>query len=446
MLENGKRRWTPEVMALMERSFNLKDSPLQRIYLTLEGSSGLSGLSSQTAADYLDEIIGGNITRVPSLDVVRTIQWATKRNDPLGRRSWAEIVASYLDRTCDTKGIYSKECDQALSSLATHSVASEYYREYVQELSTQPGHPKSFVPITALQVQGAHVDTAGLVRQICQPDNRWLIREYLNLAGAKMFDSSVSWSDSQLAHLDRAAHAWRVDSKSEAEVTRVATDLRYCIRLRNSGETRTSLPCLTPLSAPEELKAFATAQEIIATSSVASADGSGVLDILATLIGAAIYDGSDRRRSVATRVLSVSPFASALRNYARLSLGGMQGSSVERSDLRSWIRIFGKVGNDVKDAEQLWHFFVTCTDHSLLETVAWALCDISAIVFPASEDKVLQVMPSRYQDTANGSVSRALISAYGRAGKWSALSGVTGLNGDPLMEVRWWLKYRAPVP
>lgn len=444
MLENGRRRWTPEMMALMERAFSLEDSPLQRIYLTLEGGSGLSGLNSQTAADNLDEIIGGNIERIPSLDVVRTLQWATTRSDPLGRRSWAEVVVNYIDRTCDTKGIYSKECDQALSNLAAHSVAKEYYLEYMQELSNQFGHPKSFVPITALQAQGAHVDIAYLVRQIRQPDNRWLIREHLNLAGAKMFDSSVSWSDSQVAHLDRAAHAWRIDSNSEAEVVRAATDLRHCIHLRNSGKTRASLQCLTPGPTHERLKEFATAQKIIANSSMVSVDDSGVLDILATLIGAAIYDGADRYRSVATRVLSVSPFASAVRNHARMVLDGVQCSPVERPNLRSWIRILGKLGSDVKDAEQLWHFFVTCTDRSLLETTAWALCDISAIVFPASSDKALQVMPSKYQNVANGSVSRALISAYGRAGKWSVLSGVPGLAGDPLMEIRWWLKHRAP--
>ena len=74
MMENGKRPWKPDIIAKMEEVFGLKNNPLQRIYISLGGSSGLSGLDPQAAADNLEEIIGGNIKLVSSLDLVRTIQ------------------------------------------------------------------------------------------------------------------------------------------------------------------------------------------------------------------------------------------------------------------------------------------------------------------------------------------------------------------------------------
>ena len=159
MLENGQRGWTTDTMTLIEELLDLEGHPLQRTYLAFGGYLNLAELSSQTTADHLDEIIGGNIDRIPPLDVLRAIQWATNRKEPLGRRSWREIVVNYIDRTCDTKGIYSKECDQALPNLAKHSVANEHYLEYTRQLATQPGHPKPFVPITAMQAKGVHIET-----------------------------------------------------------------------------------------------------------------------------------------------------------------------------------------------------------------------------------------------------------------------------------------------
>ena len=467
MMENGKRPWKSDIIAKMEEVFGLKNNPLQRTYISLGGSSGLSGLDPQAAADNLEEIIGGNIKLVSSLDLVRTIQWVTSRNDPLGHRSWERIVVDYVDRTCDTKGVFSQECDQALPQLAAHPVAKKLYFDYTQELTEQHGHPKSFVPVIALQANNAFVDIADLVRQIEQPHNRWLIREHLNLAGAKLFDKQMRWSDGQIERLDKAAYEWITDSGSEVEVIRAAKDLRNCIYLRSFGKVRTTLEHLIDEPNPNQ-KSLKIAQKIVEITDMTSVADENFLNIFAMLIEIALslpgqggHDfrtvvtdkkislrgGTDRSRSIATRILAASPFSSAICDYARTVLNNTRNFAMEQPEMRSWIRILGKLGSDVLDAKLIWKLFISPINLSLLETAAWALCDMSAVVFPVGNDKTLKMLPSKYQEIANDSISRALISAYGRAGKWSILRGIQeskNLTGKPSDEVAWWIDNRAP--
>lgn len=157
--------------------------------------------------------------------------------------------------------------------------------------------------------------------------------------------------------------------------------------------------------------------------------------------------GADRSRSIATRILAASPFSSAICDYARTVLNNTRNFAMEQPEMRSWIRILGKLGSDVLDAKLIWKLFISPINLSLLETAAWALCDMSAVVFPVGNDKTLKMLPSKYQEIANDSISRALISAYGRAGKWSILRGIQeskNLTGKPSDEVDWWIDNRAP--
>lgn len=441
MLETGSRRWSRDIMMSFESALDLKGDPIQRACLAMGCNSVLLGVDADRAADLLDDIISGDIESVSPLDLVRTIVWVTQRNDPLGERSWSRLIKRYADRTCDTKGVISQECDQALPFLATHSKAKRHYFEYVSELAVQVGHPKSFVPITALQADGAYVDLAGLMRQIRRPDNRWLIREHLNLAAAKLSDSKVRWTASQVVELDKVAHEWRTDSASEAEVVRAAAYLQSKIKEPRAIATKIVLPCLTWEFWGDKPEGGRLVREIAVLAGVSRED-ERLLGILSSLIGMALYGQSDRLRSLSTRVLASSCFRGALCDRSREVLNASGGSMSGRRDIAPWARLLGKLGSNESDAKAIWQCFFRSTDSVLLEVLAWALCDISAVAFPSGCYGDLSALPSRYLKKSNGSISRALISAFGRARKWEIIEEVSGVGGEVSAELRWWLDRR----
>ena len=120
---------------------------------------------------------------------------------------------------------------------------------------------------------------------------------------------------------------------------------------------------------------------------------------------------------------------------------GDDGSVVHASKL-PWVRLLGKLGSSRSDAEFLWRLFDRSVNRRSLETVAWAVRDISVVAFPVLQLRKLVELPKKSLGRSNGTISRAVISAYGRAGRFDVIRALEGLSGSPAEEASWWLRHR----
>lgn len=443
MLENGERRWGHDLVSLYDQQLCLKTSPFQRAYLCLGGGIGSLKGREQDYADLIDEISSGEALRVPSLNMVEAILWATEKNDPIGRKTWEKIVVNYVDISCDSKGIPATNCDYALPALARHPIAGNIFLEYAESIAKQKGHPTAFVPIIAMQANGTHVDVSGLVRQIRSPDNRWLIREYLNLASSRLFDYSLNWNEKQVLELLDSAREWIDDGNSEDEVVRSASHLKYCAERRLAGVGAPSVGAHVPTLRKNDLEGVSIARKILMKSEVEENRFDSVVPVLSALLAASLYSDSDENRRLATRILSTSPIVTEICNFAMEEIG--DDGSVVNADKLPWVRLLGKLGSSRSDAEFLWRLFDRSVGRRSLETVAWAVRDISVVAFPSLQFQKLLELPKKSLNWSNGTISRAIISAYGRAGRLDVIRALEGLSGSPAEEASWWLRHRSSL-
>ena len=440
MLENGERRWGYDLASLYDKQLRLKTSPFQRAYLCLGGGIGSLKGREQDYADLIDEISSGEALKVPSLSMVEAILWATEKNVPIGRKTWEKIVVNYVDVSCDSKGIPATNCDYALPALARHPIAGNMFLEYAESIANQKGHPTAFVPIIAMQANGTNVDVGGLVRQIRSPDNRWLIREYLNLASSRLFDCSLNWNETQVSEVLNSARDWMSDGNSEDEVVRSASYLKYCAERRLAGMGAPSAGTHASILKRNGMQAVSIARKILMKSEVEESRYDSVVPVLSALLAGSLYSDSDEDRRLATRVLSTSPIVAEICDFAMEEIGG-DGSVVHASKL-PWVRLLGKLGSSRSDAEFLWRLFDRSVDRRSLETVAWAVRDISVVAFPVLQFRKLLELPKKSLSRSNGTISRAVISAYGRAGRFDVMRALEGLSGSPAEEASWWLRHR----
>lgn len=443
MLENGERRWGHELVALYDKHLRLETCPFQRAYLSLGGGIESLGGREQDYADTIDEISAGEIFRTPTLEMVESILWVTGKSEPVGRKTWERIVVNYVDASCDSKGLPSANCDYALPALAKHPVAGNIFLEYAEAIAKQKGHPTAFVPIIAMQTNGTLIDVQHLVRQIRSPDNRWLIREYLNLASSRLFDDSLKWTERQVLDLLSAAQDWVEDGNSEVEVVRSASHLKDCVERRLAGMGAPLPQSKIPIRKECDLEIFLVARDILSKSKVKEKYFEPAMPVFSSLLAATLYSDSDETRRLATRVLSTCPLVSEICDFAVEKLVE-KGPIVQWGKL-PWVRLLGKLGSSGRDAEFLWRLFDGNVDRKTLETIAWAIRDISATVFPDLQLRKLLELPKQSLSWSNGTISRAIISAYGRAGRLDIVGGLDGLSDSPAEEARWWLCHRSSM-
>ena len=393
MLENGERTWRHDLVALYDQHLCLETSPFQRAYLSLGGGIDSLGGKEQDYADLIDEISSGEILRMPTLEMVKSILWVTAKSDPIGRKTWEKIVVNYVDASCDSKGVPAVNCDYALPALAKHPIAGNIFLEYADSIAKQKGHPTAFVPIIAMQTKGTFIDIKHLVKQIQAPDNRWLIREYLNLASSRLFDDSLKWTERQVLDLLNAARDWVADRNSEVEVVRSASHLKYCAELRLAGMQAPMVGAQIPIRDKSDLEGMLVAREILSKSKIEEKHFESVVPVFSALLTASLYSDSDATRRIATRILSTSPIVREICDFAIEEIGG--GSSVVHESKLPWVRLLGKLGSLCRDAEFLWLLFDENVDRRTLETIAWAVRDISVTVFPNLRLQKLLELPKK---------------------------------------------------
>lgn len=441
MLENGERRWSHELAALYDKHLRLETRPFQRAYLSLGGGIEFLGGREQDYADIIDEISTGEIFRTPTLEMVESILWVTGKSEPVGRKTWERIVVNYVDASCDSKGLPATNCDYALPALAKHPIAGNMFLEYAESIEKQKGHPTAFVPIIAMQTNGTLIDVQYLVKQIRSPDNRWLIREYLNLASSRLFDGSLKWTERQVLDLLNSARDWMADGNSEIEVVRSASHLKDCAERRLAGMGAPLTESKIPTRQKCDLEIFSVARDILSRSKIKEKYFESVMPVFCSLLAASLHSDSDETRRLATRVLSTCPIVSEICDFAVEELG--EKGSIVQLDKLSWVRLLGKLGSSHRDAKFLWRLFDGNVDKRTLETIAWAIRDISATVFPDLQLRKLLELPKKSLSWSNGTISRAIISAYGRAGRMDIIDGLDGLSGSPAEEALWWLRHRS---
>lgn len=452
MLETGQRRWTPHAIAAYGEALGPGASMLTRAYVDTEiGSHSAGLLSAQRRADLLDAATESG-RGVTATDLIEVVRWVTERTDPLGRSSWESLVRHCVDRACDLKGLVAESCDQALLPLATHPIAGRIFYDYYEQVASEVGHPKAFVPVIALQADGAQVDLSRLVSELESPNNRWLIREHLNLAAAQVSHRTPELKEGMRSRVQGAAFDWLVDGRSEHEVRRAAARV-----LHESGSSQTGAVKRVRLA--DDVARIASGMPPGTAIKLVQPDAVQVLDelgqtrgadlphdtVLVELLSECIFGLSDHERREATRWLRFSAYSSTLALQARRRIGAARGSDYDSGRLRSWIRLLGKLGLDDEDSETLLDLAQQpLASVATKETALWAVCDLAPIALACRTSENWQVVLDGLPQMSRATMQRAIISALGRAGQWLTLTELQRLLPEAEAERIWWLSRRAP--
>lgn len=452
MLESGNRRWTPHALAAYEEALGPGATLLRRAYVDAEVDGDAQALlKTERCADLLDAITASS--REPtSTDVIEVVRWVTGRHDPLGRTSWESLVRYVVDRACDTKGLVVESCNQALLPIVMHPVGGRILHEYYLQVASEVGHPKAFVPVIALQAAGAQVDLVRLVAELESPNNRWLIREHLNLAAAKISHGALGWNDQLRSRVEKAAFAWLIDTTSEHEVKRAAARV-----LHELGVGRTD--AVLRLRVPDDVARISSGVPSEAARALVELDAMHVLSelgsanqaelqhdpILVELLADCIHGSSDHLRREATRWLRFSAYSPTLANRARERIGNARGADLDTGRLRAWARLLGKLGSSETDSAVLldlvqWSGAPVATR----ETAVWALCDLAVLALVGRTGSEWEMVVGNFPQRSRGTMQRAITSALGRSREWETLSAISGLESEADVERAWWLARRAP--
>lgn len=455
MLERGSRRWNASLLRTYQDALGPAAENLVRAYSEFKTDPASGLLLPQDAADTLDRLTSPSDRLPEATQIIDVVKWVTTRRDPLGRSSWETLVSRVVDQACDRKGDIGQASDAALACLAIHPVAGRAFAEYALQLATEVGHPKSFVPLIAQQQAKAPVHLGRLVTELESPSNRWLLRENLNLAAAKLSDPQAQWTARLRRRTAHAAMSWLTEEASEHEIKRAAA---HVLRILGLG----SSPSVSRIRLADEVRGLSQGIDRPVMHTLVQRNAAAVIShlsairsvelniedpILIDLLASAIIGGNDQERRESTHWLYHSAYRPALAHQATVVIRSRTGIDRDRGALHSWVRLLGKLGSSTDDADTISAVLQTPgTSTATAETAAWALCDLASSALPRSLGPPPPIVARQQHKAIRPTLQRALVSTLGRGGDWDGLRALTHLSADAEAERRWWLTRRGSTP